>query len=147
MARWALVLAVVGCNRDLDSIEGYDLGHPESAAWAKDPGSERVMVVASDHEDVCALLRDPTGPERTTWTLSVWSTAAASYEADLPVDAIAVIRDGVLDDDYFGDGLMRIDDGRDELQVDLDVNFGPDRVRAHVKAVPCASELFADFGQ
>ena len=136
------LVSAVGCNRSLDSIEGYDLGRAKSAAWAKEAGTERVMVVASDDEAICELLADPGGatPE---WTLSVWTTAPAAYEEELPVEAVAVIRDGILDDDYFGDGTMRIDDANGDLEVHVDVGFGPDRVNGRVRAAACDADLFA----
>jgi hypothetical protein len=136
-----LLVFAIGCNRDLGSIEGYDLGNARSAAWAKDAETDRVRVVASDNDDVCGLLADG-DPEATIWTLTVTSTDAASYEEELSAEAVAVIRDGVLDNDYVGDGAMQIDDAEGDLIVHVDVTFDSDRVNGVFRAEPCEAVVF-----
>lgn len=131
-----------GCGGSLGSIQGFDLGNPKSAVWAKDEGNDRVMVVASDQKDLCDALGTPEGAVEGLWTLSLWSTEAAVYETELTAEAIASIRDGVLDDDFEGDGTIRIDDANGDLQVKVDLTFGSDRLKSSFKADPCDFTLF-----
>jgi hypothetical protein len=133
--------ALAGCDRNLGSIEGFELGNPQSAVWAKDEATSRVGVVASDHESLCAALTSAAAPG--TWALWVWTQDEASYEADLSADAMVDIRDGVLDDVFPGDGVVRIDDREGELQVQVDLTFGEDRVKGSLRASPCEVDLFA----
>src|SRR5689334_18034862 len=130
MHRWAWLVVLVGCDRNLGSIEGFDLGHARSAVWATEPETERVFVVASDgDEDLC----DAVAAGRTragSWTLTVWSTEPGSYETDLSADAWVDLRDGLIDDTFGGGGILWVDDGND-LQVHVDLDFDDDRLKGN----------------
>jgi hypothetical protein len=132
---------LAGCDRNLGSIQGFELGNPQSAVWSKDEATSRIAVVASDHDALCAALTAGAAPG--TWALWVWSQGEARYESDLPADAMADIRDGVLDDVFEGDGVVQIDDQEGDLDVLVDVSFGEDRVRGTLRASPCEVDLFA----
>ena len=79
------------------------------------------------------------------WTLEVWSTAAAIYEEELPAESVTSIRDGVLYDDFQGDGTIRIDDANGKLEVRVDLTFDSDRLKSSFKADPCEFSLFDDL--
>jgi hypothetical protein len=143
MAWWWLVLAA--CSRDLDDIEGFDLGPARSAVWASDPDTEQVAVIATDDRgDLCAQL-DGGGPADATWVLAVWSTEPASYEADLDADGWVELTDGLIDDVFDGAGTVWVDDGN-TLQVRLDLDFDGDRVKGSLRAEPCDVDLLAWIG-
>lgn len=141
--RWVgMVLIAMGCNRELGSIEGYDLGNARSAGWAKEEGTDRVKVVASDDKKVCDLLAAGSELDESIWTLSVWSTGAAGYEEVADVEAFLVVRDGLLDQDYVGDGEFQFDDAEGDLQVHVDLTFGDDRINGNFRAEPCDAIVF-----
>ena len=141
--RWAaMILVAMGCNRGLGSIEGYDLGNARSAAWAKEPGTDRVKVVASDDKAVCDLLAAGGELEEAIWTLSVWSVGAASYDEVSDVDAVLVLRDGLIDDDFVGGGEFEFGDAEGDLRVHVDVTFGDDEIDGRFKAEPCDAITF-----
>lgn len=135
-----------GCNRDLNEIEGYDLGHPTSAVWNKDDTTQLVMVVASDYDSLCSVLSSSDGSEPGSFTLWTWSTVAAVYEEDLSAKSLANLRDGVLDNDYLGDGVLLLDNVKDatreDLRVHIDLQFGSDRVKGNLEAEHCDADLF-----
>jgi hypothetical protein len=133
-----------GCGGGLDAIQGFDLGNPKSAVWTTDEATDRVMVVAADQDDLCTALSTPDGAVAGQWTMSVWSTEAARYEVELAAEAVVSIRDGVLDDDFQGDGTIEIDDSNGDLQVRVDLDFGEDQVKGVMKAEPCDFTLFAE---
>jgi hypothetical protein len=145
MHRWGWLLLLGGCDRNLGSIEGFDLGHARSAVWATEPETDRVFVVATDDDgDLCKAVGD--GRTRDgTWTLVLWSTEAASYETDLSADAWVDLRDGLIDDTFGGNGLVWVDDGN-TLQVHVDLDFDDDRLKGNLDAESCDADLFAFAG-
>jgi hypothetical protein len=136
------ILLLTGCDHQLDSIEGYDLGRPETVVWSKDDESGRVMVVASDLNDLCDVLDTGEWPSPPYWALWTWSETEASYESELDAEAFASIQDGILDDTFEGGGVMVLDDGDKALDVHIDVEFGADRILADLQADNCDADLF-----
>jgi hypothetical protein len=132
---------LTGCGQNLGSIQGFELNNPQSAVWSKDEATSRIAVVTSDHDSLCEALSSGAAPG--TWALWVWSQGEARYESELAADAMADIRDGVLDDLFEGDGVVQIDDREGELEVLVDLSFGEDRVRGQLRASSCEVDLFA----
>jgi len=141
----ALAAFSTGCDNNLDSIDGHQLGEPESVIYGINE-SGHVMVVMSDLPHLCEAVRSADPPSRNQfWVLSSWSHIDASDPGRYVVDSYASItKNGTVHEYETQAGNLDIYSlSLGHIKADVNLRFATgDDVSAEVEGLHCDANLF-----
>ena len=135
----------VGCDRNLDTIDGHVLGKPESVVFSRND-NDHVMVIMSNLPELCESLASSDLPAQDNfWVLSAWTSVNVDEPGEYAVEAYAAVSENTeieeFDTESGGINFKRL--GADHLKAKVDVNFpGNHQVKANVTADYCDADLF-----
>ncbi len=141
----AVALMGLSCDRNLDTLDGHDLGQPTSAVFSRDDNGH-VMVVMSNLTDLCQTLAEADSPTTDDfWVLSAWTHVGVDEPDEYAVEAYVAVSTNQEIEEYDteagGMTFSRLD--ADMIKGRLDITFpGNDRVKAHITADYCEADLF-----
>jgi hypothetical protein len=135
----------LGCDRNLGTLDGHDLGRPESVVFNRNENGH-IMIVMSDLEDLCDELSKADPPSMDNyWVVSAWTNVGVAEEGEYAVEAYASVASHKDNDEYDTEagGVEFLRMREDIIKAKVDVTFpGNDRLKARVKARHCAADLF-----
>ena len=141
----SLATLVLGCDRNLDTIDGHVLGKPESVVFSRNE-NDHVMVIMSNLPNLCESLASSDMPAQDNfWVLSAWTSVHVDEPGEYAVEAYAAVSENTEIDEFDtesgGVDFKRL--GADHVKAKVDVNFpGNHRVKANVTAEYCDADLF-----
>jgi len=135
----------VGCDNNLDVLDGHELGRPNSVVFSRDDNGH-LMLVMSNLTDLCGTLGDASAPENDDfWVLSAWTHVGVDEPNEYAVEAYAAVSTNQEIEEYDteagGVTVSRLEP--DLLKGRLDLTFpGNDHLKAHITADYCDADLF-----
>ena len=141
----ALSSLSIGCDRNLDTIDGHVLGKPESVVFARND-NDHLMLIMSNLPDLCEALSLADIPAQDDfWVMSAWTSVSVDEPGEYAVEAYAAVSENTEIDEFDtesgGIKFQRL--SADHLTAKVDVNFpGNHRIKATVTAEYCDAELF-----
>ena len=135
----------VGCDRNLDTIDGHVLGKPESVVFSRND-NDHVMVIMSNLPELCESLASSDLPAQDNfWVLSAWTSVNVDEPGEYAVAAYVAVSENTeieeFDTESGGINFKRL--GADHLKAKVDVNFpGNHQIKANVTADYCDADLF-----
>jgi hypothetical protein len=135
----------VGCDNNLDTLDGHVLGTPESVVFARND-NDHMMVIMSNLPDLCESIASSDVPAKDDfWVLSAWTHVNVDAPGEYAVEAYAAVSENTeieeFDTESGGIKFKRL--GADHLKARIDVNFpGNYRVKANITAEFCDADLF-----
>lgn len=135
----------LGCDRNLDTIDGHVLGNPESVVFSRND-NDHLMVIMSNLPELCESLASADLPAQDDfWVLSAWTNVNVDEPGEYAVEAYAAVSENTEIDEFDTEsgGIKFKRLGADHLKAKVDVNFpGNHRVKANVTAEYCDADLF-----